>query len=276
MRVLRPAVGELRQPDLLLAERLAVRARGVLLVRRAERDVRPQDHHARPRVGAALDGSRRGGRRASRCRRSAARASRSRGSARRRPRRTTARCRPRSRCGCRRRSRSAGRAAGARRSTTPRPRRPPGGRRRSRCSRCGGRRSRGRAGCSARPACAPRAPSRSRCRRPVRAGRWSISTPGVSCRSGWPGRGRAPLAELLQVVERHAVAGQVQRRVLEDAGVAGRQHEAVAVGPVRIARVVPHLLLVEEVGDRRERHRRPGMARSSPSARRPWRACGWS
>ena len=43
------------------------------------------------------------------------------------------------------------------------------------------------------------------------------------------GRPRAPLPELLQVVEREVVAGEVQRRVLEDAGVPGGEDEAVAV-----------------------------------------------
>jgi hypothetical protein len=71
---------------------------------------------------------------------------------------------------------------------------------------------------------------------------------------GVPGRPGAPLPELLQVVEREVVAGEVQRRVLEDARVAGREHEAVAVGPVRIGRVVSHALAVEDIGDGRERH----------------------
>ena len=73
-------------------------------------------------------------------------------------------------------------------------------------------------------------------------------------------RERLPLAEPLQLVEREVVAGQVQRRVLEDARVPGREDEAVAVGPLRVRRVVVHHLAVEEVRDRRERHRRAGMA----------------
>ena len=42
--------------------------------------------------------------------------------------------------------------------------------------------------------------------------------------------------------------------------MAGREHEAVAVGPRRIGRVVAHVLAEEHVGDRRERHRGAGVA----------------
>ena len=69
---------------------------------------------------------------------------------------------------------------------------------------------------------------------------------------------RPPLPERLQIVDRQVVAGQVQRGVLEDAGVARRQHEPVAVRPVRVARVVPHILVVEQVRDGREGHGVPG------------------
>jgi hypothetical protein len=74
-----------------------------------------------------------------------------------------------------------------------------------------------------------------------------------------PGCARAPLAKLLQVVQRDVVAGEVERRVLEHAGVAGGEDEAVASGPGRIGRVVTHHVAVEQIGDRRERHRRAGM-----------------
>ena len=77
---------------------------------------------------------------------------------------------------------------------------------------------------------------------------------------GMAGRLRAPLAELLQLVEREVVAGEMERGVLEDARVAGGEDEAVAVGPVRVRRVVIHHLGVEEVRERRERHRGAGMA----------------
>ncbi len=74
-----------------------------------------------------------------------------------------------------------------------------------------------------------------------------------------PGCARAPLAELLQIVERDVVAGEVERRVLEDAGVAGGEHETVASGPGWIGRVVAHHVAVEQIGNRRERHRGAGM-----------------
>src|SRR5262249_62184097 len=47
LRVFGPAVHALRRADLVLAERLAVCARGVLLVRRAEGDVRVDDDERR-------------------------------------------------------------------------------------------------------------------------------------------------------------------------------------------------------------------------------------
>ena len=74
-------------------------------------------------------------------------------------------------------------------------------------------------------------------------------------------RERLPLAEALQLLEREVVAGQVQRRVLEDARVPGREDEAIAVRPLRIRRIDLHHLAVEEVRQRSERHRRAGMAR---------------
>ena len=100
------------------------------------------------------------------------------------------------------------------------------------------------------------------------------STPGVRCGSGWPGRPAAPLAERLEVVERQVVAGQVQQAVEQRAAVAGRQDEAVAVGPVRIAR--------DCASGSAARARRPSAprpaagpgGRSWPSAPRRSRACG--
>ena len=49
-----PAVGLLDEPDLVRAERRAVRLLGVLLVRAAEADVRPDRDQARPVVGPGL------------------------------------------------------------------------------------------------------------------------------------------------------------------------------------------------------------------------------
>ena len=69
-------------------------------------------------------------------------------------------------------------------------------------------------------------------------------------------RARAELTELLDVVEADArIAGEVQARVEQHRGVAGREHESVAVGPLRIGGVVLHDLRVEQVRSRRERQR---------------------
>ena len=56
---------------------------------------------------------------------------------------------------------------------------------------------------------------------------------------GVAGREAAPLPELLDVVQRQVVTGQVQQRVQQHRAMAGGEHEAVAVGPAGIARVVP-------------------------------------
>ncbi len=85
--------------------------------------------------------------------------------------------------------------------------------------------------------------------------------PGRVAALGVPGGRAAQLAEVLQVVERQPVAGQVERRVEQHRGVAGREHEAVAVEPVRVGRVVLHDARVEQIRERGERHGRAGMPR---------------
>ncbi len=82
------------------------------------------------------------------------------------------------------------------------------------------------------------------------------------------------LAEVPDVVERHRGlaealvvgidrphAGQMQHRVEQHRGVPDREHEAVAVRPDRILGVEAQKALPERVDDRRHRHRRAGMAR---------------
>ena len=84
--------------------------------------------------------------------------------------------------------------------------------------------------------------------------------PGVSpncsgdpaCSSPTGGTARAHRAARSYPVE-------MQRRVLEDAGVAGGEHEPVTVRPARTRRVGPQESLVDRVRERRERHRRAGM-----------------
>ena len=71
---------------------------------------------------------------------------------------------------------------------------------------------------------------------------------------------RVDLAELLDLVERDVVAGQVQDAVEQHRGVTAGEDEAVAARPVGILRVVLHHPRVEQVGDRGQRHRRPGVA----------------
>ena len=42
--------------------------------------------------------------------------------------------------------------------------------------------------------------------------------------------------------------------------MAAREHEAVAIRPVRVGRIVPHVPREQHVGERRERHRRAGVS----------------
>ena len=72
-------------------------------------------------------------------------------------------------------------------------------------------------------------------------------------------RDRAPLAELLELVHREVVAGEVQDAVEQHRAVAGAEHEAVAVGPRRILRVVAHDAAEQDVGGRRHGHRQAGV-----------------
>ena len=78
---------------------------------------------------------------------------------------------------------------------------------------------------------------------------------GVARRPG------APLAEVLQVVQGHVVAGEVEGGVEEHRGVARGEDKAVAVGPLGITRVVAHDLGIEEVGKRGVGHGGAGVAR---------------
>ncbi len=74
------------------------------------------------------------------------------------------------------------------------------------------------------------------------------------------GRARPPLPELTQVVEREVVAREMQRGILEHAGMPRREDEPVPARPVRVGRVVPHHVAVEEIRQRRECHCRAGVA----------------
>ena len=77
----------------------------------------------------------------------------------------------------------------------------------------------------------------------------------------------APLAERLEVVELEAVPRQVEHGVQEDRRVAARQDEAVAVGPVRVGRVVAHDPAVEHMGGGGQGHRGARMSGAGPARR---------
>ena len=87
-------------------------------------------------------------------------------------------------------------------------------------------------------------------------------------------RARVQLAEFFDLVQRAGRfvgdvvvgvdllhAAEEEHRIQQHRGVAGREHEAVAVGPDRVGRVVAQVVLPELVGDRRQRHRRPRVPR---------------
>ena len=75
-----------------------------------------------------------------------------------------------------------------------------------------------------------------------------------------PRRLAFPLPELLEVVEGQLVAGEIQHAVEKHRRVSGRQHEAIAVQPVWIGRVVTEVLGPEHVSEWRQRHRGAGVA----------------
>ena len=77
-----------------------------------------------------------------------------------------------------------------------------------------------------------------------------VSTPAVMKFSGWPGVFESSWRKRLQLVDRHALdAGEVEQRVEQHRAVAGREHEAVAVGPARSRPA-------SNFRKRREQHRR--------------------
>ena len=72
---------------------------------------------------------------------------------------------------------------------------------------------------------------------PCPSGPVVVSTPGAHQYSGWPGRSRADLPKLLDVVDAQpfvaADAGQIEQAVQQHAAVAAGQDEPVAIGPMR-------------------------------------------
>ena len=84
--------------------------------------------------------------------------------------------------------------------------------------------------------------------------------PGGVLVLGVPGRLGAPRAQRLEVRQLEAEAGEVQLDVLRQARVARGEDEPVAAQPVRVRRVVPQHVLVEQVGSGGEADRRPRVA----------------
>ena len=78
---------------------------------------------------------------------------------------------------------------------------------------------------------------------------------------GMAGREAAELAELLELLHRQIVAGQVQQAVDQHRAVPAGEDEAVAVEPLRVGRVVAQEARPQHVSDGRHAHRHAGMAR---------------
>ena len=102
-------------------------------------------------------------------------------------------------------------------------------------------------------------------RHPHRVGEALPERPGGDLHAGGvpalgvPRGARAPLAELLQVLERELVAAEVQQRVQQHARVPGAQHEAVAVAPGGLRGFDAQHALEQHIPERCERHRRAGV-----------------
>jgi len=76
-----------------------------------------------------------------------------------------------------------------------------------------------------------------------------------------PGGFRMQLPELLDVLDRQVVTGQMQQRVKQHRAVAVGEHEAVAIGPLRVGRIVLQVVIPEHLGDLGHAHRRARVAR---------------
>jgi hypothetical protein len=73
---------------------------------------------------------------------------------------------------------------------------------------------------------------------------------------------RAPLPKTLELLDRHLrIAGEMQQRIEQHRGVAGRENEAIAILPRRRFRIVAHEIGPEDEGHVGHAHRRTGMTR---------------
>ena len=85
--------------------------------------------------------------------------------------------------------------------------------------------------------------------RPWPSGPAVVSTPRAWPYSGWPAVLEPSWRKRLISLDRHVrIAGQIEQRIEQHRAVAGRQHEAVAVGPARVGGI--------EFEELREQHRR--------------------
>ncbi len=70
---------------------------------------------------------------------------------------------------------------------------------------------------------------------------------------------RVQLAEVLELIHRQVIARQMQERVDEHRPMTVRQHEAVAIGPFGVRRVVLEEVIPQDLGDVSHAHRRAGV-----------------
>ena len=76
---------------------------------------------------------------------------------------------------------------------------------------------------------------------------------------GVSGGMRSELSKGAQIVHRQRVAGQMKQRIQQHRAVAVRHHEAIAIWPERIGRVVLEVIVPEHFGDIRHAHRHARM-----------------
>jgi hypothetical protein len=74
----------------------------------------------------------------------------------------------------------------------------------------------------------------------------------------------AQLPERLQVLDLEGVAGQIKQGIQQHRAVPVGQHEAVAIDPARVARVVPEEAPPQDLGDVRHAHGHARVARIRP------------
>src|SRR5579859_8176610 len=69
----------------------------------------------------------------------------------------------------------------------------------------------------------------------------------------------APLAELLELLQREIVASEIEHAIQKHRGVSGREDKAVAVAPGRVARIIVHKARPEQMGKGSQGHCGTGM-----------------